>query len=68
MITIICSGGDEKYVLAIPTAAHSPARACRVLPRSIHNSGEVAASHRICIPRYPAHCSVMAAAAANDEM
>lgn len=51
-------------VLAIPTAAHSPARACRVLPRSIHiYKGEVTASHRICIPRY---CRVLAAA--NDEM
>jgi len=55
MIIICSAGGDEKYVLAIPTAAHSPARACRIHPRSIHiYSGEVTASQRICTPRSPA--------------
>jgi len=39
---IICCGWNEKNVMAIPTAAaaaHSPARACRVLPRSVPNPG-----------------------------
>lgn len=53
--------------MAIPTAAaaaHSPARACRVLPRSVPNpGGEVTASHRICIPS-----SSHSVPAAADEM
>jgi len=36
---IIRCGWNEKNVLAIPTAAHSPARACRVLPRSVPDPG-----------------------------